>query len=227
MQEIVEALALVAGELELERQNCTLYLDDFRVLDDAAQAQLLAILGSPFVRVITSTRRDLWADVRAGRLRPELHQRLAALPIVVPALGERGAAAIETLALRVLRRLRIESGEGPEGFTPAALDLLCGGRWPGNVPQLRDVLTEAFVRAVGVPLVDAHHLTRSLIARGLHASTARVDAEDWSLAAVEKRHLLTVLRMCDDNRSQAARLLGITRTTLYKKLAEYGVSDAD
>lgn len=203
----------------------TLYLDDLGLLQPAAQQVLLGILKPPSaIGLIVSTRRDLSDDARSGRLLPALHEQLAVLPILVPALGERGAAAIGLLATRFLERLRSEVGEGPDAFAPAALEWLCNSRWPANIPQLRDVVGESFVRAIGEAQLETQHLTPSLVSRGLHAGSAERDGEDWSLHAAERRQILAVLGMTGNNRSQAARLLGITRTTLYKKMAECGVA---
>jgi DNA-binding NtrC family response regulator len=125
--------------------------------------------------------------------------------------------------MRMLARMRIEAGEGPDRFTRSTLDWLCNSRWPANIPQLRDVVSESFIRAVGEAEIDTHHVAPSLVARGLHAGNTATETEDWTLGAVERRHVLSVLGMSGQNRSLAARTLGITRTTLYKKLAEYGV----
>lgn len=202
----------------------TLYLDDLGVLSAGAQQQLARVLdAAPALRLIVSTRRDLADDARAARLLPALYHRLAVLPINVPALRERGANAISTIALRVLDRARIDVGEGPDRFTQAALDWLCNCPWPANIPQLRDTVTESFVRAVGEPEIDAHHLAPSLVSRGMHAGHAAPDADDWSIRAAEKRQIVAVLGMVKNHRSQAAKLLGITRTTLYKKMDEYGI----
>lgn len=217
-------IAEASAVAERTGQSGTVFLDDVSVLPVGAQQALLRLLDAQRLRVVVSTRRDLSEDVRSGRLLLALHLRLSALPIFVPALGERGTVAVSTLARRFLGRLRIDAGEGPDDFTEPALDWLCHSRWPANIPQLRDVITESFIRAIGEPAIDAHHLTPSFASRGLHAGTAAQGSDDWSLASMERRQILTVLGMAGGNRSQAARLLGITRTTLYKKLADYGMS---
>ncbi len=216
--------ALQSSEHGALPSRTTLYLDDLGVLSPGAQQQLLRVMdAAPALRLIVSTRRDLADDARAARLLPALHHRLAVLPINVPALRERGAKAISTIALRVLDRARIDVGEGPDGFTQAALDWLCNCPWPANIPQLRDTVMESFVRAIGEPQIDAHHLAPSLVSRGMHAGHAAPDTDDWSIRAAEKRQIVAVLGMVKNHRSQAAKLLGITRTTLYKKMDEYGI----
>ncbi|QJR36736.1 sigma-54-dependent transcriptional regulator [Gemmatimonas groenlandica] len=216
--------ALERSERAASHSRITLYLDDLGVLSAGAQQQLLSVLdASPTLRLIVSTRRDLADDARATRLLPSLYHRLAVLPINVPALRERGASAIATIGLRVVDRARIDVGEGPDGFTQAALDWLCNCPWPANIPQLHDTVMESFVRAIGESEIDTHHVAPSLVARGMHAGHAAPDAEDWSIRAAEKRQIVAVLGMVKNHRSQAAKLLGITRTTLYKKMDEYGI----
>ena len=201
----------------------TLFLDDCDIINSHTQQTLLHAFNTnaPF-RLIVSTQRDLLEDTRAGLLLPELHQRIASLPVSVPSLRERGADAISNLALRILRRLRIENGEGPESFTQSATDWITSLHWPANVPQLRDVITESFARASAEQMLDTHHLAPSLASRDIQAG-ATEDDDSWSLSATERRQILTVVGMTGNNRSHAARLLGITRTTLYKKLREYGI----
>jgi DNA-binding NtrC family response regulator len=211
----------------------TIYLDSVATLTPRAQQLLFELLGERArlsgampsrLRVVVSTHFDLAEAVRAGALSASLYQRLAVLPIAVPSLRERGAGAIEWLAARTLQRLRLDVGEGPERMSAAAIDWLCSLPWPGNAPQLRAVIEESFTRAIGDEVLDTPHLTPSLAARGLHAgaSTER-DASDWSLREAERRHIAAVLAMTDGHRTQAAKLLGITRTTLYKKMAEFGL----
>lgn len=213
----------------------TVYFDDVGVLTSRQQLLLLELVdpdtrSSQGVRpmgprVIASTQRHLADEVRAGRFHAGLHQRLAVVPIAVPALRERGAPAIRALAERTRHRLRVEVGEGPESFSPDALDWICSLPWPDNIPQLCDVVEESFARAVGSHEISAADLTPALVARGLHAGREDSASNDWSLRNAEKRHITAVLSMASGHRTQAAKLLGITRTTLYKKMAEYGLAD--
>lgn len=227
--EIEEALrAIVIPRLSARYVAPTsLYLDELSTLNGASQQLLLDACQSVHFKLLASTRRDLMDDVRAGLLGADLQQRLAAFTIAIPALGERGAGAIRTLATRTLGRLRNEVGEGPDAFAESTLEWLCNCRWPGNIPQLRDVIGESFIRAIGHASIDTHHLAPSLVSRGLLAGSVESAQEDWSLTSAERRHILSVLGMAKQNRSLAARLLGITRTTLYKKMAEYGVHDTE
>lgn len=235
---VAELRALLSGPLgarATEGHGGTLFLDGIdrpgpllqRWLHALVDARVLAPDGStvPPLRVIASTTRDLRSEVSRGQLLAALHQRLSMVTIAVPSLRERGADAIALLARRIIERLRLEAGEGPTQIGVAALHWLGSVPWPGNAPQLRDVLEDAFLRALDAEVIDDVHLEAALAARGLlpegeHATAA---AHDWSLRTVERRHIQSVLNMTGDHRTQAARLLGITRTTLYKKIAEYGL----
>lgn len=235
---IAELRALLAGPLSAratESQGGTLFLDGIdrpgpllqRWLHTLVDPRVLSPDGAPVppLRVIASTTRDLRSDVSRGQLLAAFHQRLSMVTIAVPSLRERGADAIALLARRIVERLRLESGEGPTQISVAASQWLGSVPWPGNAPQLRDVLEDAFLRALDAEAIDVVHLEGALAARGLlpGAQDASGATHDWSLRTVERRHIQTVLAMTGDHRTQAARLLGITRTTLYKKIAEYGL----
>jgi len=213
----------------------TLFLDDIGLLGERAQALLLQMIGDrpgdgrapggaapAGGRLIVATRRDLSSDVRHGQLRMELYQRLAVVPIVVPSLRHRGAGAVTALARRLVRTHRAELGEGPLDLAEGAAALLASQEWPGNVPQLRAVLDDAFVRALESPHITAEHVYPAL-ERYLGAPTRGDEAEDLSLRALERQHIARVLAQVGGHRTRAAQLLGITRTTLYKKIEEYGL----
>lgn len=207
----------------------TLLLADVASLAPAVQAALLGLVdprqaerqGQPpsDLRVITTTSVTELHPFGTGAGSASLWQRLSTIPIAVPALAERGPQAIMALATRHLQRLRLDGGDGPSRFTTPAAEWLGSLPWPGNVPQLRHVVDEAFLRAWSDAQVDVSHLEPVLLEAGLHAGSERQEA-DWSLRTLERRHIRTVLAMTGDNRTRAAKLLGITRATLYNKLAE-------
>lgn len=204
----------------------SLLLDDVGVLASSTQQLIAHLLDAPgLARIIVTTGRNLADDARGGLLSTTLHQRLAVLPIAVPSLRERGSNAIGALAMRILEQLRTEGGEGPDAFEAAALDWITTCSWPGNVPQLRDVISAGFVRAGTGPQLRLAHLASAFPGRDGVGRAA--DEDDWSLQSAERRQIAAVLQMVSHNRSQAARLLGITRTTLYKKMAEYGLSQPE
>jgi DNA-binding NtrC family response regulator len=232
-QELREALASAADTVRTGgNTGATWFLDDVGLLSGGVQAQLEQFLqaldhaNGPDRginlrhRVITSTSRDLHQDARDRRLAVALMQRLSGVPVAVPALRERGATAIADLANRVLELLRIDAGCGPSRFHPDAVSMLAAMAWPRNVPQLRAVVADAVARAGDTDTVQVMHLVHSLRPPGTEPDTA---GDDWSLHRMEQRHVAAVLAMTDHHRTKAAQLLGISRTTLYKKIAELGL----
>lgn len=230
----LEAGASAGSGILAKAGGGTLFLSDIEVLAPSTQSLLLALLDErvrarhswvpSHVRVIASTTRDLGEEVRAGRLRPEVHQHLGVVPLMLPALRDRGPDAIAALAKRIVHRQRVEIAEGPFGVTDAAMQLLVAADWPGNAHQLRLVLEDAFARAVDAEAIAPQHLRGAMERHGL-GTPEPTGAEDLTLEAVERAHIAMILRRTGGNRSEAARLLGITRTTLYKKIADYGLED--
>ncbi len=207
----------------------TLLLADLPSIAPAVQSVLLGLVDPRVaeqqgrrpcdLRVITTTSVTDIHPFGTGAGSASLWQRLSTIPIAVPALAERGPQAIMALATRQVQRLRLEAGDGPSRFAAPAAEWIGTLPWPGNVPQLRHVVDDAFLRGWSSPQIDVSHLEPVLLAAGLHANSERQDA-DWSLRTLERRHIRTVLAMTGDNRTRAAKLLGITRATLYNKLAE-------
>jgi len=159
------------------------------------------------VRVIACTNRDLGAEVAAGRFRQDLYYRLAVIELVVPPLRERREDVpplIEALRRRWITRLGIED----TAFTPALVAALAARDWPGNVRELENAVVRALTLGDGEagPEVPGP------------AAPLRVQ-----LDAFERQLLGRVLAECGGNQSEAARRLGITRTTLLDKLKRFGL----
>lgn len=235
---VVKDIRAIFGEALSARQvasgGATLLLDSIEGLSDGTQRSLLALLahrvvdnggsGTPPLRVLATTTMDLREETHAGRLKPELYQRLATLTVAVPSLRERGPDSVRTLARRFHERARIKSGEGPRTISERALDSLSLLPWPGNVPQLREVVEAAFLRSIGSDSLDKEHIDCALTDLGLQSTEpCQAVVNDWRLRTLERRHIEMVLATTHQNRAQAARMLGITRTTLYKKIAEFGL----
>ena len=221
----------------------TLFLDEIGDMPGALQAKLLRALqegeieplGSnrlvPFdARVIAATSRDLPALVQQGRFREDLYYRLNVLPLKLPPLRERRSdipALVETLSEDLAQR----SGEAPPELTPDALALLAGQHWRGNIRELRNVLEQLAMRS-DRQRVDAAEVRRVLAETGVqaiaaaeplaqpeeegHAALLRPLAEQ--VAALEARAIAAALAQTGGNKLAAARLLGISRATLYERL---------
>jgi transcriptional regulator with PAS, ATPase and Fis domain len=169
------------------------------------------------VRLIAASHIDLSAAVKAGRFREDLYYRIAALPLYVPSLRERGPAEIAELALQLLSDLRRQLGRGPERISANALQVIVKHSWPGNIRELRNVLERALLLAAGDVELEARHLPSEI--RPMKSRDESLP-DDLSMAAAERRHILRVLETAEGNRFQAAKLLGISRQTLYNRLKE-------
>ena len=215
------------GKFELAHRG-TLFLDEIGDVSPKLQADLLRVLESrrfyrlggsePLqvdVRIIAATNRDLPALVRAGTFRDDLYYRLNVIALTIPPLRQR-REDIPLLVDHFLETLQAETGRAREGLTAEAMDVVMAHDWPGNVRELKNVLERALVVSAG-PLIEVGDLglTPGLV---LHAPFAGA-----SLEAVEKAHVASVLESCRGNVSQAARVLGIDRVTLYHKIKKYGL----
>ena len=221
----------------------TLFLDEIGDMPVALQAKLLRALqegeieplGSnrlvPFdARVIAATSRDLAALVRDGSFREDLFYRLNVLPIRVPPLRERRSdipALVETLGDDIAHRNNMAWPE----VLPDALSLLAGQTWRGNIRELRNVLEQTVMQA-DTDSIDARLLERILrntgleqIAPALAPAAAAVDGGTEFLqplaaqiARLEQRAIAAALKATGGNKQATARLLGISRATLYGRL---------
>ena len=217
----------------------TLFLDEIGDLAAPAQAKLLSfveqrtfrrlgatVARSVDVRLVAATHRDLAAMVEHGRFRADLWYRLSAVVVTVPPLRER-VEDIAPLAEHFLAESSREYRRRWRAIAPAALDRLRRYRWPGNVRELRAVIARAALLHDG-EVLDAEHLPAELggaaprIATGTRPPPVPAAPPEHvaTLAEVERDHIRRVLALTGDNRSEAARLLGITRQTLRRKLAE-------
>ncbi len=216
------ALTDHAGLFE-QADGGTLFLDEIDSFPVGLQAKLLRVLeGGPVcrvgatagrdvnVRVIAASASDLCAQVESGGFRADLYYRLRQLEIALPPLRERHAD-IPHILRHVLGEWERASGVLLE-LEAEAMERLIAHSWPGNVRELRNVVRAAAVMAGPGP-IRVEHFPRALRAAAAAAS------RDRSLKAHETRHILEVLESVAGNQSQAARILGIDRGTLARKLS--------
>jgi len=179
------------------------------------------------VRVVAATRRDLREEAAAGRFRDDLFYRLNVFPIDLPPLRERHGD-IPLLVEAALERLRSRSRvPTPEGCTPAAIRLLRAWGWPGNVRELLGVVESAAIRSEGAP-IGVEHLPLEI--RNAAAGRAALAEEEDRYSApddvrAERAAIVAALDAADGHRERAARMLGMSRTTLWRKMKEYGLDD--
>jgi DNA-binding NtrC family response regulator len=178
------------------------------------------------VRVIAATRRDLRSESEAGRFRDDLFYRLAVFPIELPPLRERHGD-VPLLVEAALDRLRSRSRvPTPEACTPAAMRILRAWRWPGNVRELLSVVESAAIRSDG-DVIGVEHLPAEL-REGLSSQALNLDEDRYQAPdekAEERAAIRSALDAAEHRREQAARMLGMSRTTLWRKMREYGIDD--
>jgi DNA-binding NtrC family response regulator len=177
------------------------------------------------VRLVAATHRDLAFAVKEGRFREDLFYRLAVLPLHLPPLRERGREDIVELATRFVVELRARMGRGPARLAPEAIGLLVRHSWPGNIRELRNVLERVLLMAGNSEEIRPEHLPMEM--RVPNGGDEEAVDDDLTLEAVEKRHVARILLHSGGNRAAAARVLGVTRATLYKKLKDYDLEPLD
>ncbi len=216
----------------------TLFLDEIGELPLSLQAKLLRVLQEGEVRrlgatevkhvdvrIVAATNRKLEDEVAAGRFREDLYYRLKVFPIAIPPLRER-REDIVPLAQHFLARYTREMGKAVPGFAQETLAALTAYDWPGNVRELENEVQRLLIQAdessfITPELLSASLLkTRNLVEQaGPRSGTLKERVEQ-----VEKVILLEVLREHGNNKSSAARSLGITREGLHKKLKQLGLA---
>ena len=213
----------------------TIFLDEIADLAPQLQPKLVRVLEgkgfrrvrgtveiTPNVRVIAASSKDLAAEVAAGRFREDLYYRLAVMPIQLPPLRERSREDMLELVAQVQDSLLRALPGAPTQLSGEAIDAILRYGWPGNIRELRNVLERAMLMARGRTVIDLVHLPREV----QHASGALVTHhEPRSLSEVERAHIDRTLRANRQNRTHAAKELGISRATLIKKIREYDLSE--
>ncbi|MEX2173847.1 MAG: sigma 54-interacting transcriptional regulator [Pirellulaceae bacterium] len=205
----------------------TLFLDEVGEMTLDGQAKLLRILeGHPFlpvgatkevtadVRVIAATNRDLREFVREQRFREDLYYRLSVFELYVVPLRER-ESDLELLTNHFLDHFKRQHGRPNLSLSPDARDKLLGYAWPGNVRQLRNVIDSAVVLCEG-SIILADDLGLRDASSGEQLESLRIDF--W-----ERKLIHEALQRTGDSVPEAARLLGLSRATLYRKIDEYGI----
>ena len=223
----------------------TLFLDEIGDMPLATQVKLLRTIERNEVRrlgdnatrvvdlrVIAATHRDLRAEAAAGRFREDLFWRLNVVTIELPPLRER-PEDIGLIASYFLAREARLQGRDPLQFSPEAMELMQRYTYPGNVRELENAVRHAVTLSEGHVIRAADLPTEIRTPRLLPsgdgsraedgAPAPATDRDGWSLADVERDHIRRVLARHRGNATAAARQLGISRTTLWRKLREYGL----
>jgi DNA-binding NtrC family response regulator len=216
----------------------TVFLDEIGDVPGPIQVKLLRILqereferlGSNVtrhidVRVVAATNQDLRAALESGAFREDLYYRLNVVPLNIPALRER-KQDIPFLANHFIRKLAPDSGSQVESITSAAMEKLVEYHWPGNVRELENVIERSLVMATGAQL-DAADIKLEAAPRPRAHSAQPGDShfipDGLTLDQYEQEIIKEALRRAGGNKSQAARLLGLTRNALRYRLTQMGM----
>lgn len=211
------------GRLEIANSG-TIFFDEIGNVGTEIQAKLLRVIqereitrvGSARVipvdvRIIAATSKNMMEEIRSGRFREDLYYRLCVVPIIVPPLRQR-ADDVPLLAEHFLARSNRKCRKRVKGFSEGAMRALVAHSWPGNVRELENVVERAVVLCGGEIIEPA-----DLLWLGPTEFVA-LPAPDRGLRAIEREHILRVVRECGGNRTLAARRLGIDRKTLWRKM---------
>jgi DNA-binding NtrC family response regulator len=197
------------------------------------------------VRIIAATNQDLKQLVSEGKFRDDLYYRINVFTITIPPLRER-REDIPLLVTHFIEKHRIETGKNIERISESALQVLMDYDWPGNVRQLENAIEHAVVITQGniiqpesLPKLNIskprpswkEHNDKTHNGNWINEGLGKSEKEEEilksdttkSLEEIEKRHIINVLKETNNNISQAAKILGINRGTLYRKMKEYGI----
>ncbi|WP_235896500.1 sigma-54-dependent transcriptional regulator [Oceanidesulfovibrio marinus] len=212
----------------------TVLLDEIGEMPMSAQVQLLRVLQEKKVvrvggteeipvdvRILAATNRRLGNEVAAGRFREDLYYRLNVFTMSIPPLRER-ADDIPLFCNYFLESYAKDYGKPVKRLSSEVLDLLFNYPFPGNVRELKNVIERAVILSDG-EIIERSHLPARL--RGQNTACLSEGEILLSLSELEERHIRLVLEKTDGNKSRAAQILGIDRTSLWRKMKRMGLAD--
>jgi len=225
------------GKFELADKG-TMFLDEIGDVPPATQVKLLRVLQEREferlggtrtlkvdVRLVAATNRDLREALEDGTFREDLYYRLSVVPIDIPPLREHKEDIPDLVSL-FLARSSAESGKEFSGVSPEALKLLMSHHWPGNVRELHNIIERAAALAKGpaIEAADIHFDPQRGRAPNPGGTTL---PEGMTLEQWEDEMIREALRRANGNKSQAARMLGLSRNALRYRLSKIGIEDDD
>ncbi len=208
------------GEMPLGTQAMLLRFIDQRQFKRVGGTETIAV----DLRIVTATNKRLEDEVQRERFRDDLYYRLKVVSIALPPLRERGEDVL-LLARHFLGEFSKKFKKSFTHISADAAEALLRCPWPGNVRQLRNVIERVVLLESGT-MLGREHLPPE-IAEPVDGESERAPASALSLAEIEERHIKQVIRMTENNKSRAARILGISRPTLIEKLKRMGHDESD
>jgi two-component system response regulator HydG/two-component system response regulator AtoC len=229
------AIADKKGKFE-EATEGTLFLDEIGTMSPEVQISLLRVLENQIiervgsnrsikvdVRILTATNDNLEKLIEENKFREDLYYRLNVFTIEIPPLRER-QVDIPYLAKYYREMFNLELGKKVAEITAPAMDSLKSYHWPGNVRELRNIILRGVLTAKD--RIDVRHLPSNIIKPGL-AQVNITFKPGIALSEVEKTMVIQTLKAVRGNKLKAATILGISRRSLYNKLEEYNIQDAE
>lgn len=210
----------------------TIFLDELGDIPLSTQVKLLRVLEEkeiervgdniPIfvnVRIVSATNKNLERLITQGLFREDLYFRINVFPLKVPSLEDRR----EDIPMIVKNFIRHNNAKGEKkilGLTPEAMEKLLTYPWPGNVRELRNAIEYAFILCPRGE-IDVQHLPPKISqAKNISESTV----ETTPIYHLEREKLIRILRQTSGNQSEAARLLGVSRVTVWKRIKKYGIN---
>ncbi|SPD71916.1 PAS modulated sigma54 specific transcriptional regulator, Fis family [uncultured Desulfobacterium sp.] len=220
------------GRFELARGG-TLFLDEVGEIKPDIQVKLLRVLEervfervggirpiSMDARLIAATNRNLIQDVRQGRFREDLYYRLRTIPLTLPPLRQR-VEDIPLLVNHFVSRLNAKYQKNVRGLDPKVMALLAQYHWPGNIRELQHLLEYAFVFVKG-PVITIAHLPK--LQEAEEGPTSKAHPNDAVMREDELQGIIKALEKSGGRRDHAAKSLGISRSTLWRKMKDYRIT---
>jgi PAS domain S-box-containing protein len=212
-----------------------IFLDEIGDLPLSTQVKLLRVLEEKVVervgdnrpikvnvRIISATNRDLQGLIAEGAFREDFYYRINVIPIHIPPLRKR-SEDIPLLARSFLNRILLKSNKKIEGISKGAMDALMSYRWPGNARELKSAFEYAVV-SCPAGMIETDHLPPFVLAAAEPApGDVPASLEHESLDDVKRRRLIDALKRANGNKSKAARLLGISRTSVWNQIKRYEI----
>ncbi len=209
-----------------------LFLDEIGDLPLSTQIKLLRVLeekviervgsSSPIstdVRIISATNQELLSLVEKGEFRKDFYFRINVIPIFLPSLRDR-IEDIPLLAESFFRKMRLKNGKAIEGIREDTMDILMRHNWPGNVRELKGALEYAFVTC-HTTMLQPKHLPETIFRqRKLQAGSRLIP---FNMQEIERLELLEALEKAGGNQSQAAKILGVSRVTVWNRMKRFNI----
>lgn len=210
-----------------------IFLDEIGDMPLSTQVKLLRVLEEKVIervgdhrpipiraRIISATNKDLWQLVEKKAFREDFYYRINVIPISIPPLRER-IGDIPLMAESFFRRIQLKSGKPIQGISNEALDLLMQYSWPGNARELKSAFEYAFV-SCQEKMIAPHHFPAKIFQHN-DSPVQSAGESVIGLDEIKKRRLIDALQRSGGNQSKTARILGISRTSVWKQMKRYNI----